>query len=645
MIDYKKLPIDQMIETLSLANEQYINDGESFLSDPEYDELYHYVELEDPNNPYLNQQLNKVGSTTRGKKVTLPVPMGGITQVHAGQLLDWINDNGISQELGSIDDKLDGVGCLLVYGGGGRFEMGFARGEGEASDITRHLLKMPSIPKKVSGPMLVRGENIMPLHNLDKANLLIKKRDGSRYKTLRGLVAGVMNSIEKPNAIYPLIDFVAYKAGRPNKNSMGKRNQVQWLLEQGFKVEVPMYMELGCISEEKLIEYLAIRRESSKYQLDGLVIGIEDAECSNKINLSMKEGASEELSLVKFKVNTQTAETTIQYIEWNDSKYGRSKPTVIYEPVTLGEITATRANGKNARYIIDNGLGPGARIRIVRSGDIVPNNDAVLKSVTPQLPEGDYIWCINLDGSIGADLVQRNINGNITVIQKQIIDFFSSINIPYLKGGNVFKLIEDNLDTIEKIIKADKDLLINTIGIKGAEIYDSLHLKLNNIQLYELMGATSIFGSGMGERKFKKLQQQLGVVDILRLTNKDEELVRGASGFAESARIVIEQMPIFLEFIDSIKGYFKLANDNTQATLRKGPLANQKIVFTGFRNNKLKANVIKLGGEISDSVSRKTTLLVASNINNERGKIKEAKVLGVTIIDLLSFTKNISMLM
>lgn len=634
---YKALPIDELVDTLILADDQYSNDGESFLSDEEYDEIRRHLELTMPNHPYLST----VGSAVRGEKVELPAQMGGMKQVHQGKLLSWIEDNNVAEEEVGLGDKMDGLSDLLVFGKGGSFMSAFSRGDGdEAADVTRHILKLPSAPKNVSAPMMVRGEVIMKKENFEAAKKIIKKSDGSDYKTIRGIVAGVFNSEKKPDAIYPLIDFVAFKIVN---SKLSKREQQDLLVKEGFQVAHTTYTTLNKITEEKLTAYLAKRRIESPYMLDGIVGDIVNAEISKKMNNAMREGSQEELSSFKFKVNDKEAITTCIEVEWNDSKHGIPKPTVIYNAVTLGNITASRATGVSAQNIIDQGIGPGAKLKIVLSGDVIPNISEVLEKVEPQMPKGDYVWIINLDGEQGVDLILKDAADNVQVLSKQMTDFFSKLNTPNLKDGSIIKLVDAGFDTIEKVINANKSELVSVMGVNGAKAYDGLHAKLAAVQLYELMGATVIFGRSMGERKFKNLQKGLGVDGILALSEQDEDVVRGVPGFKETAKLVVGNMSAFLDFMKAIETKLTIADDNTK--LSGGlPLDGQKIVFTGFRDKSLEEQVISLGAEMSDSVSKKTSLVVADDPDSNSGKAKKAKDIGVEVIDKPTFIARLSLL-
>lgn len=635
---------DELAKLLTEADDLYHNDGESFFTDSQYDHIRNRLTQSMPTHPYLN----RVGSEVRGDKVALPSPMGGLTEIKEGELQEWLDDYQLKELIGVVSDKLDGTSALLVYGKDGHFQAAYSRGDGkEAADITRHLLKMPSVPKKLSGPAIIRAENIIKKSNFEKATQLVKRRSGENYTNLRNMVAGIMNSESKVDAVYDLIDLVGYRVIEP---VMDKSVQKKWLADNGFKVgHYVKAPKLGNITEAKLADYLARRKGLSDYELDGLVVEVEDCVRAAEINKGMAQSSLDELSSIKFKVNSQFALSTVIEVEWNDSKHGIAKPTIIYESVQLGTVTASRASGVNAKFIQDNGLGPGAKIKLVRAGDVIPNLHSVITPVEPQMPVGDYVWLTNIGGDTGVDLVLRNVLASNEVLTRQMADFFEKLSIPLIRDGGITKLINADFNSIESIINADRDTLITVLGANGAKIHDSLTERLNGIQLSDLMGATVIFGRGMGQRKFKKLQDELGTEGILALTKDDEERVQRVQGFDKTARLVIENMPAFNAFFKAIGGRVTLNKESRQSTADNPspglPLVGQKFVFTLFRDRQLETDVIALVGEISESVSKKTQAVVTEDIHSTTGKLKKARDAGVEIVSRAAFTDRIDQLL
>ena len=81
-----------------------------------------------------------------------------------------------------------------------------------------------------------------------------------------------------------------------------------------------------------------------------------------------------------FKTTGESAFTTVTEVVWAAGKEKDLTPVVFYNPVTLSGATLQRASGYNARYIVQNNIGPGAEIIITRSGDVIPK---IIELVTP----------------------------------------------------------------------------------------------------------------------------------------------------------------------------------------------------------------------------------------------------------------------
>lgn len=193
---------EEIIDLLTRADDLYYNNGESFLTDAEYDSLRTTAQKADPTNKYFIG----VGSTIRGGKVALPVKMGSLDQLHNDKEINkWVSDNNLSEEVLTETDKLDGVSCMLVYDNEGKLQIAYSRGDGiEGADITRHVLHISNIPKQVSIQMMVRGELIMRKD-------VFETRYANQYANPRNMVAGLFNRKDSHIGALNDVVFIAYE--------------------------------------------------------------------------------------------------------------------------------------------------------------------------------------------------------------------------------------------------------------------------------------------------------------------------------------------------------------------------------------------------------------------------------------------------
>jgi len=624
---YEDYTADEIIDVLKIADQYYDNDEQSFLEDNEYDALRRYVERLEPNHQYFT----RVGSEVRGGKVKLPYEMGSLDQVYEGEIADWVEKHSLQDETIVITNKLDGISAMIIYDIEGKLQIGYSRGNGiEGADITRHIKKIPTIPKDGVIPgLVVRGEIIFPIDKFEQIKQFAKSRSGEPYKNRRNAIAGLMNAETNALHVYPAIDFVAH--GIVNSN-VDKTTQLDQLLNNMFSVVVIATLCKGRqLNDKVLTEYLNKNREVSEYEIDGLVIDVDSA--VKRMQMTPTRDTLNPGYAVKYKVADASNQTVADVIEvqWNESKHGYLKPRVRIKPVELVGVTIQHATGFNAKFIYDNGIGPGAKVNITRSGDVIPFIQSVVKSVAPEMPTCEWEW-----NETGVDAIAETAGKDRLI--NQLIDFFSTLEVSHLKEGNIRTMCHENTLTnfshaVLSMIHYNEQHWFNCLGVNGKKIYDRLHEKLTNIPLYKLMGASPFFGRGVGVRKFKKLQQSLGANKIFS-ANINE--IIAVEGFDKKTAVkILYGMPKFLDFLSKIgEQFISFTDDDTDTG---GCMVNQKVVFTGFRDKQLSVLVEAEGGTMQSGVSGKTTILVIAKVDSNSTKAKKARELGVRVLSIDQF--------
>lgn len=368
--------LEKILEVLQTADDLYTNDGDSFMTDAQYDALKLYAHGLNPSHVYFTG----VGSSVRGGKVKLPYKMGSLTQAYEGDIEGWIAKHKLADKELVITEKLDGVSVLIVYGEGGRFQIAYSRGDGvEGADISRHISKITGVPIRVASrePMVIRAEAIISKSNFKKVQPLVKNRAGQQYKNARNMMAGLMNAEQNPELVYDYIDVVAYEIISPVGKD--KIDQLKELYEDNQFVIPAHDNVIGKeLNDHFLTKRISDLRAESDYEIDGIVIDVNDYALRQKINPT-KDTLNPEFAR-KYKVADESnyAEPTIIDIELNVSKDGYVKPVLVFTPVELVGVTISRCTGFNMKFIRDNKLGPGAKIKITRSGDVIPYVTAVI---------------------------------------------------------------------------------------------------------------------------------------------------------------------------------------------------------------------------------------------------------------------------
>jgi NAD-dependent DNA ligase len=438
------------------------------------------------------------------------------------------------------------------------------------------------------------------------------------------MVAGLMNASENDDLVYQYIDLVAYQIIDAD---LGKSEQFDMLKHMQFDVARNTVHTAGLMTEDLLTRMLNINRATSTYEIDGLVIEVDSLELRKQINPT--RDTLNPAYAVKFKVADagNRAEPLVEGVSWAISKDGYYKPTIQIEATELVGVTIRNCTGFNAKFIQDNGIGPGARIVLVRSGDVIPFCQSVVSPspTGPQMPDmSNTKWT-----ETGVDLVLIDAANNETVKFEQLLDFVSTIDIPHLGEGNLRPIFDAGFDRPEDVLTLTQEDLSALVGSNsiGKKIFAGIRERLTNIHEYTLMGAHPAFGRGVGVRKMKKLWEHFkGDLGSMQTAN----MVRLVDGFdTKTADKVVAGMDEYAVFKAAIA---KIVTFKPYEAPKEGGLTGKVFIFTGFRSKELEQMVEAAGGKMGSAVSSKTSFVVADDINSSSGKAAAARNIGVPVI-------------
>lgn len=600
----EKFTPEKLVKVLKYANDKYYND-EPVLGDDVYDLLEDYLRKIDPKNPYLN----KTGAPVREdiEKVKLPVWLGSLDKIKPGtrKLEIWFEKYKGPYVL---SDKLDGISGLLVYQKSGELSI-YTRGDGKIGQNISFLgdyLKLPRLKKDIC----IRGEFVMK-----------KKKFEKKYQTTfpkaRTAVNSIVNSKKPDINVIRDTDFLAYEI--IEKNGKKWSQQFKTLEELGFLT--PNYLIEKSLNQKKLISLLMGMSKTSDYEIDGLVVSDDEPYLrytSGKPNYS-----------VAFKVNNEGIETTIEEIEWNPSKFGVLVPRITIKPIIIDGDTIRHTSGKNANFIEENGLGKGAVVKVIKSGDVIPEIIEVVKKVKPGFPKDiKYKW-----NDTHVDIILDQKKGNEEIEIKRLLHIFQVLRIPNVSIGTVTKFYESGYRKFIDIYNMDIDDFLKIPNFKekmSEKIYHSIHTTVDNpIPLETIMTSSLVFDQGFGEKKLSLIVDKFPnlVTEYKKITLKD---IISIEGFSEkTGKVFMEKLPDFIEFIKE-NAFFKIKKNEKKS----GKLTGSVFVFTGFRDLKLKDEIEALGGKVSETVSAKTTVLIYKNEEDlQKSKGQKAKKLGIKIIE------------
>jgi DNA ligase (NAD+) len=639
----KKLSITKLEQLLLDASASYYSSDKDLINDVVYDELIDYLTEIAPKSKILKQIGNEPIESSN--KVKLPYHLGSMDKIKPGsRKLDLWFDK-FSNGPYVISDKLDGLSGLLVVeldSSNNLKTVLYTRGNGTYGQDVSHLLEYinwgsTSKIKKILSTMknkrlVVRGEIIINEN-------IYESKYSNKYPKSRSLVAGIVNSKSDSRSfavnkkIATDIEFIAYQLIEPDSYSADKQFNI--LKEYGFLVVNNSLYTTNPKAE--LAEIFINRRSDSVYKIDGIII----TDCSKVYNNPISGNPKHSIAF-KMPLTEQQTETIVEEVEWNISKNGILKPRIRYRPIVIDGDTLVYTTGFNAKYIRDNNIGPGAKIRIIRSGDVIP----YIKEVISPAPKGwtkpsvAYSW-----SETGVEAMATDLTG-VDYISKQLVHFFKVLEVEGMKAGTINKLINAGFDTIETILELRVENLLDVAGfnIRSAEklvsnLKNQVLSKVHKLEI--IMTASNIF-IGFGRRKLVLIVDYMKATGYT-LTDLTVDKIKSIDGFSTlSAKKIIEMIPKFIKWHKAhpqlkVEDIYT-AKSNSMTVKKENPLTGKNIVLTGFRDANLVSNIESKGAKNQSSVNGKTDILIIKDSNSAKGsKYNKAKSLGVLVLTLDEF--------
>lgn len=620
-----KMSDDDIASVIQEANHSYFNKGKPVFSDTVFDEIKETLRKRVPNHPALTT----VGAPTLRDKAILPYWMGSMDKIKSDEkeVSKWV-----AKYAGHavISDKLDGNSALL-HVSGGKATL-FTRGDGREGQNISHLLPyilgLPAgLPVALSEDLSVRGE------------LIISRKDFAKVahlgKNARNMVAGILNAKKPDIQIARLVHFVAYELIAPSGKtpSVGLAN----LAKQHFDVVHHQRVSLLDINVEFLTNVLGNRRKSSPYEIDGIVVMHDDAS-----HLRVPGENPKHAFAYKSMMFMNQAEVVVKSVEWNVSKDGYIKPVVLFDGVELGGVLVQRATGINGKFISDNKIGPGAKITVTRSGDVIPAITAIIEgaeraSMPTEMP---YKWTAS-----GCDVVVDTSDQPRDDISLKLIEFFfSKVKVNGLSAGLLKKIYDAGYDTIGKIVTIDHAKLSAIDGFKdklATKIADGIGTRMKDVDQVTLMAASNCFGRGMGERKIQMITRVLPrVLEDDRYVPQQKDLVAIQGIEAKSAFQFLEGLTKWRAF-KSANHLEPAAGQAAEPPQQKPPQAQIfdgiAVLFTGARSKEAEAFIVARGGTIKESISKNVDIVVCKDVSAKTSKLEKARSLGIKVMSLDSF--------
>lgn len=634
--------------------------GKSTISNEEFDALEAHLKTLSPHHPVLNfvgyeltNQKDKIKHT--------PLMLSLAKTYEKSVLLTFLNQFDCVAM-----DKFDGMALSIEYDESGQFVQASTRGNGEfGENVTEHVYHIFSIPKVLHLPhglvnhrIEIRGEIYFPLSQF--------KKFGNLFDSFRNAVPGTLGRKDVNEAkeilntflFCPFDIFIFDSHNHPlNAKDLAKlghfdsqySKKFDFIQTLGFELHEDFLFTLknhsGKLTESELDSILEkLFAKKRDHEIDGLVFRMEDDYLWEK----MGNTAHHPRGSLAFKRAGETAITEILDIEPNVGRSGKISFRAKLAPVFLSSAKISHATLHNAEYIEKGNYDIGAKVKIIRSGEVIP---AILSRVdgkmghyhlpksclcrAPLERRGPDLWCTkygDCEFSHHEGLVYFVSVMQMHGISDKIVTKFCDAGL-VKEPADFYKLSVEDVLELEGFREKSAHNIVQTIQNK------------KTVPLWQFLTALSLRRGGEVKcrdvaRKFKTLNK------VLELTQTD---LINENGWAEkSSNDFLESLHAKKAIIQNLLKYVHvLADHSAQDIEQNGVLSGKYVCITGTLSQpraEVAAFLESLGAKIVSSVTQKTDILVC-NEQSDSTKYRDAKAYKIPVVteaELMAHIQTIS---
>ncbi len=493
----------------------------------------------------------------------------------------------------------------------------------------------------------VRGEVYMPREAFAKLNAALEEAGETTFSNPRNAAAGAARQKEpKITATRPL-DIVLYHVSVLEPAMFASHwERLEALKKSGFAVNP---RSERCRDIDAVIAYcqrLEAERDQLAYEADGAVVKVNDLEQQRRLGAT----AHHPRWAIAYKFAARQATTRVLGITINVGKTGALTPAAQLEPVELAGVTISNVSLHNEDEVRKKDVRIGDTVLIERAGDVIPYLVQVITAKRPPgakafhmpthcpacggaafRPEGEAIWrCTN--SACPAQLKERLFHfGSRRAMD---IEHLGEMVVGQLVDRGMVKDFADLYGlTVEELAGLER------LAKKSARnLYDAIQGSKTR-GLSRLLNGLGI--RMVGERAAQLLAARFGSMEKLETASEDDinDIYGIGPEIAQSvARFFAE--PRNRKIIERLRKAGVVMREEG-ATEGPKPLDGKVIVLTGglssLSRDDAKDLIVRLGGRVSGSVSRKTDFVVVGE--DPGSKADDAKRLGVKTLDEAAFLK------
>ncbi|TCG11409.1 NAD-dependent DNA ligase LigA [Mycoplasma todarodis] len=634
--------INKLKKELTEWGYQYYTLDNPTVSDAQYDgsmELLKQLEAENPELVTKDSPTQKVGGYVLDKftKVEHKIPMLSLSNAFNSEDLIKFDDQ-IKRELhhqGEIgyvcELKIDGLSISLHYKDG-FLEKAVTRGNGlVGEDVTHNVKTIKSIPLSINykNDLEIRGEVFMPDNVFEELN-----KQGFNFANPRNAASGTLRQLDSKIAASRNLDAFLYMVPNPLEHDLNTHNEVlNFLAKKRFKTNKETRFAKNIMEVIKLVEELTNKRDALGYEVDGIVIKVDD----NRLHEDIGYTAKAPKYMIAYKFPEEIATTTLEDIFPTVGRTGRITYNAKLSPVRLAGTVVAAATLHNADYVRELMLDVGDVVKVKKAGEIIPKVVGVVGTKETQMwsEEKDCPICNHPLHRVLGEVDQYCINLECPAILKASIQHFVSRTAMDIEGFGdkiVEKLIEEKIiNSIISIYSIKYEDLINLEGFQEKSVTKLLE-SIEKSKTQDL--DRFIFGLGIrhvGSKYAKILAKRFGTFENIANAT-EEQLIQIREIGPKVQENVIEY---FKENQQIIEEFCKVGvKPKELAGAESNILEGKTFVITGSLTKPrkhFKDLIESNGGNVSSAISSRTDYLLAGE--KAGSKLTKANSLGVKVLN------------
>lgn len=659
----EKERIIELVNILNKANEEYYILDNPTLTDREYDRYMQeliMLEKRHPEYKLNNTPTEHVGTKVSSKfdKVTHEIPLlslGNVFNFEEVRLFDERIKKEVPNPTYVCELKIDGLAISLKYENG-NLVRGATRGDGvTGEDITKNVMTIKTVPlvlnEKVN--IEVRGEIYMSKKSLEKLNKEQSRNGEKLFANCRNAAAGSVRNLDSKVTEKRDLDCFIYHLPNPLDYNINYHHEcLEYMKSLGFNVN-PTYKI--CNNIDEVIEYIkekTTKRESLPYDIDGIVIKVDNVKYQNMLGYTVKVPKW----ATAYKFPALEVETRLIDILFTVGRTGKITPNAIFEPVKVAGSTISKATLHNEDNVVAKDIMIGDKIIVRKAGDVIPE---VVRSVKEKRDgtERPFVMATNCP-ICGSKIVRK---------EEEAAHYCLNVNCPARKIENIIHFASRDAMNIEGLGEVVVEDIYNEGFIKDITDIYNLEKYHDELSLLEGFGPKMLENlySSINESKNNSLERLLFALGIRQIGAKTAKiLARKYKNIDSLMQATVEELTnindIGSTIASSIVAYFKdkenieIINKLKNYGVNMTYLDNKNIsedeffldktfVLTGtlyeITRDKASQLIEDLGGKTSSSVSKKTNYVIAGE--NAGSKYDRAISLKIPIITEEEFMDKI----